>query len=167
MDVTWLNGTSNRRLTGFPGGTVNPLDIETNSVSPRYLATLRPRVGISFAGNRALAYVTGGVAFAQLNTTDSYNAIAGTALGSISSTFNRTGWTVGGGVEYALTHNWSLKAEYLYADLGTATTGAQTFPPTFFFAPAFINYNHRYTENIARAGVNYKFDWAGPVVARY
>jgi outer membrane immunogenic protein len=165
-DVTWLDGTSSRTLTGFPGGTINPADIETNSGSARYLATLRPRVGISFAGNRALAYVTGGVAFARLNTTDAYNAIGGTALGVVNSGFNRTGWTVGGGIEYAVTHNWSVKAEYLYADLGTATTAAQTFPPAVT-AGTFINYNHRYTENLARAGVNYKFDWAGPVVAKY
>jgi outer membrane immunogenic protein len=167
-DVTWLTGSSSRSLTGITaaGGGVNPLDTETNSASARYLATVRPRVGVAFAGNRALAYVTGGVAFARLNTNDAYNAIGSTALGSVSSGFDRTGWTVGGGMEYAITRNWSVKGEYLYADLGTVSTAAQIFPAPVS-ATTFFNYNHRYTENIARAGLNYKFDWAGPVVAKY
>ena len=34
----------------------------------------------------------------------------------------RTGWTAGAGVEYAITHNLTAKAEYLYTDLGSVST---------------------------------------------
>jgi outer membrane immunogenic protein len=157
-DFTWLNGGANRALTGFPAPVVVG-DFETNSANARYLATIRPRAGISFFDNRALAYVSGGVAFARLNTSDLFSATGGTNPAGVNATFNRTGWTVGGGLEYMITRNWSVKGEYLYADLGTVNAVAPTFP-----APAapttFITYSHRFTENIARAGLNYKFDSA-------
>jgi outer membrane autotransporter protein len=39
------------------------------------------------------------------------------ANGSVSST--RTGWTVGGGIDYAVTNNWSIFAEYRYTNFGS------------------------------------------------
>ena len=76
--------------------------------------------------------------------------------GNPSST--RVGWTIGGGVEYAITNNITIKGEYLYADLGSSnfnTIGnafaAANFPGVV--ASGKINYN----ASIFRAGVNYKF----------
>jgi outer membrane immunogenic protein len=46
------------------------------------------------------------------------DGFADTEAASMSTT--KTGWTVGGGVEYALLNGWSLKAEYLHLDFGTA-----------------------------------------------
>ena len=76
--------------------------------------------------------------------------------GSPSST--RVGWTVGGGVEYALTNNWTIKGEYLYANLGSSsfTSVGNAAAATFFpgvYASGKVNYN----ASIFRAGVNYKF----------
>ena len=39
-----------------------------------------------------------------------------------SSSSTKTGWVAGAGVEWAFAPNWSMKAEYLYADLGKHTT---------------------------------------------
>jgi opacity protein-like surface antigen len=62
---------------------------------------------------------------------------------------NRTGWTVGGGVEYAVDYNWSVFGEYRYTDFGHLTN-----------LPASVgsfSERHHDTENAVRLGVNYRF----------
>lgn len=76
-----------------------------------WMATIRGRLG--WAWDRTLFYATGGVAWTDLDVT----ADAG-ADGSDSDSASMFGWTVGGGVEHALTDSISMKAEYLYADFG-------------------------------------------------
>jgi outer membrane immunogenic protein len=60
----------------------------------------------------------------------------------LATTVNAIGWTAGGGVEYALSLNWSVKAEYLYVNYQDQTIGPGTFT---------------LIENIVRGGVNYRF----------
>jgi outer membrane immunogenic protein len=69
-----------------------------------------------------------------------------------------TGWTVGGGVEYAFLGNWTAKVEYLYADLGKFDCGAAC-------GGAVIVDNVSFQTNIVRAGLNYKF--SGPIFSRF
>jgi outer membrane immunogenic protein len=71
----------------------------------------------------------------------------------------RTGWTIGGGIEYAVTGNWSIRAEYRYADFGHF---ADPTPFAFGFG-SFVN--HHETENAVRAGFSYKFDLFGAALA--
>ena len=66
-------------------------------------------------------------------------------------TNTNAGWTVGGGVEFALPGNWSAKAEYLHVDLGGFNCGANCGG-----AP---NQNVSMRDNVFRAGVNYHFGW--------
>ena len=68
--------------------------------------SIRGRVG--FAVDRALFYATGGAAFASLRNNYFSNTFG--AFPTLSHT--RVGYTVGGGVEYAITNNWSVRAEY-------------------------------------------------------
>ena len=105
--------------------------------------------------------------FSQLRET------AVTAIGTatdiatiVSETHTRAGWTVGGGVEWAFDPNWSAKLEYLFVDFGRE--GYYDPPPSFLFANraggVFL------TDNIVRAGVNWRFNWGKaptPVVAKY
>ena len=63
------------------------------------MASFRGRAG--FAVDRALFYVTGGVAVAQVGAT------------------TRWGWTVGGGVELAVSPKWTVGGEYRYTDFGS------------------------------------------------
>ncbi len=117
-------------------------------------SSIRARLG--FAMDRVLFYATGGVAFAGFtNTYSSY-------LGYNSVANPRAGWTVGGELEYALTNNWSVRAEYRYADFGTFNNN------TFNSAPLSVVQHHE-TENAVRAGFSYKFDAfaPAPAVARY
>jgi outer membrane immunogenic protein len=120
----------------------------TCTTSSDWLATFRVRLGYAF--DRWLPYVTGGGAYGNVKATVSVPAF-GLSASSSSSQF---GWTIGAGLEYAILGNWSAKIEYLYVDLGAFDTG-----------PAPIVNDVSFTENIVRAGLNYKF--SGPVFSRY
>jgi outer membrane immunogenic protein len=67
----------------------------TNSLKMDWLATVRPRVGVTF--DRTLLYVTGGLAVAQLNYTQTYSDTLPDTTGGSSASATRTGWTIGGG----------------------------------------------------------------------
>jgi hypothetical protein len=73
----------------------------------------------------------------------------------------------GVGGEYALMNGWSVKAEYLYVDLGRASTVSNNLAIAGPFALPLQTFTHtvNLTSNIGRVGINYKF--GGPVVARY
>ena len=91
-----------------------------------WLATVRGRAG--YAIDRLLLYGTGGGAFAPASVSGGNTTM--------------TGWTAGGGVEYAFTPNWTAKAEYLYVD---------------FVSPSIAGKGFGDTDNLIRVGVNYKF----------
>jgi outer membrane immunogenic protein len=107
-------------------------------VSNSWLATARGRIG--YAGwSNWLPYFTGGAAYGDLKFT---------TPGGASEATSKLGWTLGVGVEYAFMGAWSVKAEYLYVDLGTFTCSPTTCgPDTQITMPL----------NIARLGVNYRF----------
>lgn len=127
--------------------------------------TARARIGYAFG--TFLPYVTGGFAYGHVD--NFINANLGGA-GSFGTSFGSTrgGWTVGGGLEYAMTHNVTLKVEYLYTDLGTSHRDLSSIIPG---APGgVIDASTRTRFSTVRAGVNWKFDWlapALPVVAKY
>jgi outer membrane immunogenic protein len=129
-----------------------------------YIGTVRARAG--YAWDRFLVYGTGGFAYSQVNFPVSAAVGAGGGSVAISTSQNnsRTGWTAGGGVEYAITNNLTLKTEYLYVNLGTNTIFNSNI-----LGVVGVNMNQKTTANIVRAGLNYKFDWFGPpaVVAKY
>ena len=94
-------------------------------------------------------YATGGYAYGRVETDAS--ATAGPISASLSRSETRSGWTVGGGIEVALSRNWTAKAEYLYVDLGTRDQSL-----AFAGLPA-INDRSRAYLNVARTGLNYRF----------
>lgn len=139
-----------------------------SSVSADWLATIRGRIGF-LAAPAWLIYGTGGAAIAEVkgnfNFTDTFLGGASES-GTIRDT--RVGWTAGVGTEYAFGGGWSLKAEYLYVDLGRATatsTNLVTFAGTTPSPSNVYTHSVDIKSNIVRVGVNYKF--GGPVVARY
>jgi outer membrane immunogenic protein len=134
-----------------------------------WFGTVRGRIGF-LPTERLLLYATGGLAYGELSAT--------APLVPLSWGSTRAGWTVGAGAEAALDRNWSVKLEYLYMDLGnvgssgaTATTavnqlntpqqGFKTITTTTLTSA----FRTKFTDNIVRVGVNYRF--GGPVVARY
>ena len=140
---------------GSGDGTVGagPTPVTYNSqVDLDWLATVRLRAG--FAIDRALIYGTGGVAFAQVNY--DYDVTDGTDTISGSNDENMTGWTIGGGVEYAATQNFMVKLEYLYTDLGdfddsVTTAGAGAIPADTYSVDGDVTFQ------TVKLGVNYKF----------
>ena len=87
-------------------------------------------------------------------------------VGSASAT--KVGWVAGGGVEAHLTDNMTAKLEYLYMDLGAfndvlIASGSQGTAT----ATVTTTFSGRMTDNIVRVGLNYKFGWPTPVVAKY
>lgn len=106
--------------------------------SDSWLATLRGRLG--YAAGRFMPYVTGGAAFGDIRA--SAPLFAGT------STTN-TGWTLGGGIEFAIAGNWTAKAEYLFVDLGNFNCGIACNGTT--------SDNVSFTANVLRGGINYRF----------
>ena len=109
-----------------------------------WFGTVRGRVG--WASDRWLPYLTGGWAYG-------HGSVSGTSTGGVVSTFNGSknysGWTIGGGLEYAYNNNWSAKVEYLYIDFGNG--------PTVPVTAALNVVSGKLTDNILRVGVNYKF----------
>lgn len=88
------------------------------SFKTHYLATVGPRIGYAFC--RWLPYVTGGVAFGDLDLDQEvvqHEAAVPFREGGSKSETN-AGWFVGGGLEYALTDHWRIRAQYQYVDLG-------------------------------------------------
>ena len=131
----------------------------TMSTRPDVQGSIRGRLGIAF--DRVLIYGTGGAAFSGI-TNDYSLGFPFFLQETITKT--RTGWTVGGGLEYAITNNWSIRAEYRYSDFGRS--------PDFPFSSITfgnVSFTHHLTENQVQAGFSYKFDsWGpGPVVAKY
>jgi outer membrane immunogenic protein len=157
-DLSWL---SNKTTYVDPNGAINNFyPSETNRVND--LGTVRGRLGL--AVDRTLFYFTAGLAIGEVANTALYNSFKfptfSTPSFNIDST--RVGWVVGSGLEYALTPNWTVKGEAIYAQLNsTVASWVSPGSPTF---PANAVYNVRFNTSVAivRAGLNYKFDWFGP-----
>jgi outer membrane immunogenic protein len=113
-----------------------------------YLGTVRARLGYLIT-DRFLVFATGGFAYGDAKTTANLNF--GGPLFNYSKTNTLDGWTIGGGVEYMIAPNWTFKTEYLYADLGTGTIASGTIGGTAYSVKVHP------TDNIVRAGLNYKF----------
>jgi outer membrane immunogenic protein len=141
---------------------VRPDALTSMSVGPDWIATIRGRIGYLVVPN-ALLYFTGGGAWADVKyTASAMNETAINPTPFISPTsFSKTvsGYVLGGGLEWALWSHWSLRAEYLFYHLNTATavvvadiTG--NFPPSV--AESGFTWSNTDIQ-IARVGASYKF----------
>lgn len=142
-------GVSNG-YSAVPAGTAITL---TSSVGNSWLFTARGRIGYAF--NDVLVYGTGGLAVTRLNTNVTYyDGVADT--GSATQAENKAGWAAGGGVEWALSKGWSVKAEYLFVKFGSVTASGAIIDPNRGYSNA-ISTSADLTAQLARAGINYKF----------
>jgi outer membrane immunogenic protein len=141
-DIDWSDiqgSTTNTTVCGFTC---------TFQTQNDWLGTVRGRVGYAF--DRVLVYATGGGAYGDIKA--NLSSVAGGF--AISTTSTEFGWTAGGGVEFAITQNFTAKVEYLFVDLSNgslsctvATCGATLAIPVSFDA------------SLVRAGLNYKFNF--------
>lgn len=130
------------------------------SYSTNWLLTARGRIGWLPAPN-LLLYFTGGLALSDVKASNSFfDEVFMTDIvavhGFSSKTRTKAGYTLGGGIEASLWGPWSVRAEYLYVDLGKVSThGAVTPPLAPLLSP--LNSSIDLTANIARVGINYSF----------
>ncbi len=163
-------------LPQFPGTVFTPTNLlgSSRKNNNQYIGTVRLRAG--YAWDRFLVFATGGLAYGGVNNNGNgfggaftattapgfinpINGLPGPTsalLGGVTtrSSSTRAGWTIGGGVEYAVWQNWTVKAEYLYANFGNGKTAPGIFLPG---VAAVINNNRSRDVNMVRLGVNYKF----------
>lgn len=162
-----VDGTSltNTALASFPsafGGSTL-----TAQTSAEVQGSIRGKFG--FAWDRLLIYATGGVAFGDF-TTDfllSAPSFHPPFFASTNTSSTRVGWTVGGGVQYAVTDTWWVFAEYRFTDFGSLQDNlvASGLP-----VGGFLNGNRQLEQNQVQVGFSYRFDLTPPlppVVAKY
>jgi outer membrane immunogenic protein len=182
------NGNQNRwnfnPNAGLSAG--HPYALSTNvqgNSNLSWLGTVRGRLGYIVMPT-LVVYGTGGLAYGAYSSntqlSQNWNDISGGGhnyfnYGASSSSTTMVGWTAGGGAEWMFMPNWSVKAEYLYYDLGNmsgslvnnyyglnASSGDNG-------SESITNYSKRISGNIVRAGVNYHFNLANvaPIIAKF
>jgi outer membrane immunogenic protein len=120
-----------------------------------WFGTVRLRAG--YAIDRTLIYATGGLIYGDVkNSSVTTYTVTGNPqhIYTGSSSGTRAGWTLGGGVEYAFTNNWTAKLEGLCFDMGKQS---YTAFPLAANAPFVVNHSSDLTGGIVRVGLNYKF----------
>jgi outer membrane immunogenic protein len=177
--VTTFGGTNALPFPFTPNSTfVTGTQIETVNTRLDWFGTVRGRVG--YTTGDLMWYGTGGFAYGQFKTSVTQSSVVNlgapfippgttfTSAGALNASQNRTGWTAGGGVEGALWGTaWTWKFEYLHLDFDrvnyvftTVTTGT--------VSPSVVTRSARFTDDIVRVGLNYRFNWGGAgVIASY
>ncbi len=113
-----------------------------SSFANRGLGSVTGRLGYTWGPS--MLYAKGGYAWADSRFSNGFGGNGG-----------RDGYTVGGGLEYMFTQNWSGKIEYQYYDFGTMNVFAGGLPVG----------NFRNDEHTIKAGLNYRFNLGGPAAA--
>jgi outer membrane immunogenic protein len=130
-DIDWANIKGNTNGPGCLGGGCTSENT--------WLGTTRGRVGYAF--DRFLPYVTGGVAFGDVDATHP---------GATGQTSTQVGWTAGAGFEFAVVNNVTAKIEYLHYDLGSFQCGLNC-------GNGLVNDNVNFSADVVRGGVNLRF----------
>ena len=136
----------------------------TSSVRVKDIYTATGRIGYLFTP-QLLGYVKGGGAWTSVDYVINGN---GPPVFNSENAFgvNRSGWTVGGGLEWMFAPGWSVFGEFNYMDFGTATSNYTIGTGAAAGASRDVVRNQLEVEQFL-VGVNYKFNFGGPVVAKY
>jgi outer membrane immunogenic protein len=158
-DFSWTNTSGSVNvLPPFLAGT-------TSGTREKWMDTFRGRFG--YAIDRFMIYGTAGVAVAGTEV-----FVSNPAFGTVTSSMQRAGWVVGLGGEFAIwSAGWAdvtLKVEYLHAGFESK----QYFvPPVVIGATTIVTRDTALSNDMVRAGINFKFNWdspsAAPIGARY
>jgi outer membrane immunogenic protein len=155
-DYSWTNkkGSANDILP------FNPAAI--SSTREKWIDTLRPRFG--YAIDQFMVYGTVGIAWAGTSVN-----VVNPAIGAfVTDSRTRTGWAAGVGGEWAAwVGPWgavTFKVEYLHVGF---TDKQYIIPPVVFAGGTVVTRDASLSDDMVRAGMNVKFNWGGPLVARY
>jgi outer membrane immunogenic protein len=166
IDFSNLKGSGSSAVRPFQNLTSQNVD---------WFGTVRGRLGW-LPTERLLVFATGGLAYGDVKENVSVNNTTGFAFSTLGGGYGYTcaatgpcfagqsssvkaGWAAGGGFEYAFWQNLTVKAEYLYADLGRSNTRVTALAGG---SPTLSSYTAAFTDlsfNLVRAGINYKFGY--------
>jgi outer membrane immunogenic protein len=140
-NFSWADISGSSTFPGFSVGST--ATTVTADAKTDWLASVTGRVG--YAWDHWLLYAKGGAAWAH----DKYNIE--TYLGTWAASETRSGWTVGGGLEWAFADNWSAKLEYQFYDFGNRDVT--------FVNPARFDAVENVKQQIqtVKLGLNYRF----------
>lgn len=149
-DANWSGIDGKGGWPEIPIGCLQEYFCETDV---KAFGTIVGRLGVALDDSHLL-YAKGGIAWASVQQATGYNIDPDPSLYWWDEpTETRWGWTIGGGMEYAIDRNWSLRAEYNYIDLGNDSTEF-VFSPTQTFGVRADADIELHTFNV---GINYRF----------
>ncbi len=155
-DLNYTNYATPASPAALTNGGATDSVAYTSGVGAHWLSTIRGRFGTTI--DRLLIYGTAGFAVAGRNLNNGAVILSPNgqdyAIGTAAHT--ASGIALGGGLEYALTNNWTLKGEYLYTDLGPGRTFGTSGAVV---SGGLANRQLELDERVVRAAINYKFDW--------
>jgi len=161
-------------IQGLTGGAGTANLVSTNSATSFFkgqgtVGTVRGRLGY-LINPALLLYGTGGLAYGQGTVSANYFGIWTLAPKNVVNvqlndyqTSTLTGFTIGGGAEWEFLPRWSVKAEYLYYNLGSLQTPGVQLNYNSGKVAAFTTAqsNARFDGSIVRLGVSYHIKWGG------
>jgi outer membrane immunogenic protein len=149
-EYSWADITGNATTVSLVSGFSSAVDAKIKD-----FALFTGRLG--YAADNWLFYVKGGGAWAQASSTGVGTLASGTLFETTSTSSNRTGWTIGAGVEWGFAPNWSAKLEYNYIDFGSTNIAV------LGTVSGVTNISSTATVNVVKGGINYRFNWGAPV----
>jgi outer membrane immunogenic protein len=154
-DLDWTDGVRSTNFVAPPNGVIT--NNGHQSAGLEWLGTARLRVGYAF--DRALIFATGGVAFGGVKAESSASQFDGanTDIFAGSASGTKVGFALGGGLEYAFARNMSLKAEYLYYDLGKADYAVAAANNIAQGEELYVNASQRLDGSLVRIGLNVRY----------
>jgi outer membrane immunogenic protein len=146
---TWVFGIQGDAAWSNLSGThADQLNVGlTDETKIDLLSSLTARFG--YAWGRLLAYGKAGGAW----THENYNIQFADTATFASTSDTRSGWTIGGGFEYAITNNFTMFFEYNYYDFGTQTISFASVAGSSLLSDI------RERDSVVKVGANWKFNW--------
>jgi len=145
-DFSFADFDSNSAILG---GLIGPF-APTIRRSTDWIGTLRTKSGIAIGD--MMLYVTGGLAFANIETSVDF---LGLNITKIDDT--RVGWVAGVGTEYAWSDRVRITGEVMYYDFGTDNAGLN---PALGI-PLNVNFDDHNSLWVSRIGLNFKLGHSG------
>lgn len=138
-DINWIDGKSSTTFSSSFNGPVSA------TADMDWYATVRGRLGLAFF--RSLIYFTGGWAAARVS--DDWGIVGHTPRFSFQDT--RSAGVIGGGIEYMVTQNWTVRVEALHSNFGTS--------PITTIGIFGANYQSKFTDSltVVRGALNWKW----------
>jgi len=178
-DGDWINlGSSIGSCSTFTSGPFSglPAGCATNNSTLNNFETARGRLGYALPWGPIMVYGTGGWARASVSGNSTVNCV-GTGCGALSAPFTGgtasfsntpSGWTAGGGVEWAFVPNWTLRMEYLHLqfdNVGTSYSSTTVSPPPIGTITSTTHITSNNGVQVWRIGLSYLFHFGGPPLA--